>query len=166
MKQFKFTQEDLNANRDGYMSERQKLHWRQRRRLTTLAFRLGQILVVILLAGLVQLTVQKNGITWLAFIVGLMGLAVLWTTGDLLNPAMDYHDDLRKGHVYTICGIVERLTLKKAYRSRPSEVYKIRLENVEFRVNPDQWAVFTSRREYCVYYMPESKIVLSVEPLH
>jgi hypothetical protein len=77
MQSLRFTLEDLEANRNGYMSEQQKLFWRRRRKWTTRAFRLGQIVVIFILAGLVQFAVQRNGIIWLAFVVGLMGLAVL-----------------------------------------------------------------------------------------
>src|SRR5258706_1259289 len=104
MKRFKFTQEDLNANRDGYMSEQQRAHWRRNRRLDTIGFRFGQIVLILLLAGMVQLTVHTNGIIWLGFVGALMGLIVLWALGDLLNPASDYKNDLNKGNVSTICG--------------------------------------------------------------
>ena len=158
-----FTEADLTANRDGFMSDGQKLYWRQRRKWTTIAFRLGQIIIVMLLAGLVQLAVQRNGIIWLAFIVGLMGLAVLWTVGDLLNPATDYQDDLRKGHVYSVCGNMKRTDINSKY---PHDYFhKIEVETIWFRVNGFRWAIFQNGHSYCLYYMPDSKIILSAEPL-
>ncbi|MEO8606324.1 MAG: hypothetical protein ABI690_00455 [Chloroflexota bacterium] len=166
MQTLNFTEADLTANRDGYLSERQKAYWRQRRKLTTIAFRLGQIVVVLLLAGLVQLAAQKNGIIWLAFIVGLMGLAVLWALGDLLNPATDYQEDLRKGHVYSICGDMKRTSLSKGYARYPHDYYhKMQIETVEFSANGYRWSAFQNGKSYCIYYMPDSKIILSAEAI-
>jgi sorbitol-specific phosphotransferase system component IIBC len=161
MIRFKFTADDLTANRDGYMSKPQQSRRQRKRRLDTLGFRFGQLVLILLLAGMVHLTVRTNGIIWLAFVGALIGLFVLWALGSLLSPASDYKADHHKRDVVTICGNVLQIPVYTSNRSSN----RIQIEGIEFKISNDQSLAFEDNRPYCIYYMPDSNIVLSAEAI-
>lgn len=170
MRMFNFTQEDLDANHDNYLSKRQRTILRQRRVfygvtkwITTIG---GAIALILLLWNLSQ---QLKSITafyavvvvaWLAY----KAIPSTWTGYGLSR------EDLHKGDIVFVegeFGLDERQERHYWMRGQPTYyIYTMRIGRVDFPKYTDRNFLregFLKGQIYRVYYLPSSKTVISAE---
>ncbi len=155
---FAFSAEDLTTNRAGHLTRRQA-EWLRRReqRASTivLLFTLGMAIVPAL--SLIIFSVDGN--------MPMAGLSVFLLVGlPLLGYRVADHErrrwsrDREIGIAASIYGQVWPAESPIAGRHP-----RLRIENLEFEVSPEQLAAFESGAFYSLYYTPRTRVILSVE---
>jgi hypothetical protein len=156
-----FTADDLAANRDGKISDSQKVYLRSYRLLQARAYFVFGLFLLLIAAvpGLryFRSTVRDGydllgAVVFFAFALLLIGLGV--------NRWRRVQKDIQNGVVNNANGTA-RLHIKRAGRGHYE--YKLRVEGQEFDLSKDTIAAFTEGQSYRVYYTPLSKVVLSSE---
>lgn len=151
-----FTDKDLQANRDGYMSKRQR---------KVLLRRFWKYIRYILISSvgflvfcIVCIFVFDNGIVRAGvFIFGILpiliavGLGFVWANSQFRA----IQADLRKGNVETISG-----------QASKRSVYVMVIESIRFEMHEDIGVLFQDGAGYVVHYAPHSKRILSAEKLN
>ena len=151
------TGDDLTRNRDGRISQRQRdLNGAARLPRLAIVVLMGHALLITgLLGGIALLTGQAA--LWLVLgIVLLLTLVpfVLMKGEATLQPVL--RDDVQAGRVEAICGSLVR-------RPGNGRVYRIIVQGEGFEVSKTVWNVVSEQRDYCVYYLPKSRRVLTME---
>jgi hypothetical protein len=158
MSALRFDQEDLEANRDGYMTKK------QRRRLDNLQ---SQWMMWTVLAGGFGTIVS-------------LSLFIIWSVGNFLPLLMvggativlvvyfwsrhkQLRNDLYKGIVSYVEGDIH---LDAFYRYKGNPRYSIQVENLEFKISYAFFSVLIEGAPYCIYYIAASHMILSAELLH
>lgn len=155
-----FTDDDLRANREGHLSERQ--HYRLlslRRRsiqigvgtLVTLIFITTTVLYLGWLNSSTILNVLGTGLIVInAVMVGMFGRHWMRLTGDL-----------NKREVAIVEGAMERVVRPQ----RRVNSYLLRIGDAEFSVNKDTFRLFRHETPYRLYVAPYANILLAAEPI-
>ncbi|XWX03208.1 hypothetical protein VZO05_11920 [Aggregatilineales bacterium SYSU G02658] len=153
----KFTAADLEQNRQGRISAA------QRQPYTTPPVSRIAVYVILghgaLLLGLLGAiaVVANQPVMWLVLgIVAVMGLMPLFLTRSEFLSRPVVQDDVNRGKVAQVCGVVS-LTME-------GKRYDLRVGTYEFRgVSLKVWGAFKQNIAYCVYYLPRSGVILSAE---
>lgn len=187
MHAFDFTPEDLDANRDNYMSKRQRSRLYRRRILREyLAACLFVPLFLIVLGTSIWLEAlfasgnrPFSGMpldpSWW------MLLLLSWATAPIFVATVYFYgrrktkQDLYKGFIRSVCG---RLYVEDLNRSFHGDrqggsygvlklSYAFEINDVHFIASQHQWEMLLDKegRQLCVYYAPNSKIILSIEEM-
>jgi hypothetical protein len=167
-----FTDADLKANREGYMTfeQRQKLRTSQ----TTYSWFFGvggiifAIIGVMLVGSLFMPSVDKGtgGIAVISV------CAVVFTAGIILGMAwlglrifqlqsQLYQADLHKGEVQQVTGVVVR----QLQVGNKSVGYELLVGEERFRVSAYTYKQFTDGAAYTLYFTPNTKTLLAAELL-
>lgn len=155
--------EDLEANRAGKISERQKLRVRAQIRSVWLA--IGCLLGITTLPLVILALIFGNTVIQLVVII----LALVWASGfvrfgvGLRKQYAQVYADLDTGEAYYAEGF-----LKKEKRNQGRESY-LGLSELWFPVPHKLYDVITEGEYALVYYMPNSKQILALEyanPVH
>jgi hypothetical protein len=156
-----FTEEDLEANREGYMSKRQRSRLYAKRSSwgirTILAVGITLFLCVsaIIDGNRIGDTVSSRlAIIGLICIVG--GSAVVYTR---LKGA-NFTADLWKGEIHIIEG---RVVLDVSNQGNRGDFYTVRIDDTTFAINKPIFLAFKNDDPYRIYYAPRSKTILSAE---
>ncbi len=179
MQAFDFTEEDLDANRHGYMSKKQRVRLRKNSRwalkyLTRLALRLSiviiapTLLIKILLPAdnetLILVLVMSSCIA--GFILFIMVLVIVPGNGEMIDH------DLEKGDVTFVCGqaFLDVPDTEKGKNPRRLHLhfqffYSLEVNGVRFLLTERYWAALLNldRRPICVYYTLNARAILSIE---
>jgi hypothetical protein len=152
----KFTEEDLIANRDGYMTKAQRIRLRQRTMRNNIYPPLVAVGVLIV-GGIVAVSsgrpIDNRDTTFLLIalmIGGLVGYAYF-----------QWHRlrvDLLKGDVVMQEG---RIGLRVGTRGANS----LMIRKMTFPINAETLLAFHNDANYRIYFMPHSKRILSAEPI-
>lgn len=149
-----FTLTELDANREGYMSKRQRQRlsdvrgsWRN---FGTLIKVMSPSLIVIAVVDGIRIgdTVSSRG--------GIVSLIVIITLIVLIYVHFKWRGferDLLKGDVASVNGGVKRIE----NRQRNGMQYKIRIERTRFDVPWRVFEAFETGKRYSVYFAPHSK---------
>ena len=160
MKALQFRVTDLNANRSGQLSQR------QRQELLPPPMT-GIIQAVLLghmaLIGAVLVAIAVFTESWVMLAVaivvaGLLGAPFAMASGGEGMGSAVVQRDARTGRVKSICGLLLR---KREDGPRPGHL--IHLEGETFSVKASVYAAFQDDQHYCIYYLPESRRILSAE---
>lgn len=158
MNSFKFSEVDLEANREGKLSGRQKekLVGQQPSALVQ-AVMVGHFVIVIGLLGLIAFASQN---TWM-FVITLAVIAVLAAPFSMMagggRPAL--RDDVAKGQVMSACGDAV-LTSQAGIRGN---TYSLMIAQITFKIEERTYRQIENGRAYCAYYLPQSRTLLSIE---
>jgi hypothetical protein len=160
MKEFGFSQEDLDANKQGIVTEGQQGRLRQKRFLVIAGYTAG---VAAFLLGTIYLYfVQHNELYALgslvgAFAVGFQGYNSLkgQKAGMSVQRVEGPAKLEKKAESYYAGGDNDTRQTR--------EKYFLTVDRHKFEIKADQHAALTKGAEYIVYYAPEHKAVLSIE---
>jgi hypothetical protein len=164
MKAIGFTQDDLDANRGGYMSKKQRAALSHERQfwLNSVAIIIGGTAILytfILSKSIIEGSQFYNSLTTIAFL-SVISAGLLMYMGfqrSLVNA------DLRKGDVYVAEGLVSlHITEYKNKIITDYQVY-IREQERHFNVGKAVFDAFIDGDPYAIYYAPHSKTFLSAE---
>jgi len=151
-----FDQNDLAANRKGYLTQAQheRLSQGQASALTVSLF-MGAAVVISLFAG-----VLFGGLV-LAVCGSLSLLGGLLTLIEIYSGQHSYGQDLDSGQVESIQGRV--VVRQKEDLHGTGYYYDLSVGDIRFRLNEVQAQAFATGDTYILYYTPRSRVLLSAE---
>lgn len=160
MEGLEFSEEELTANRDGYLTKRQRILLDQERglwrRLNRLIWVLTPIIIaVIILDGYRIADTPSSRIGFVCFALILAGVSLTYTY--LRGKSFD--QDLWKGSVEGI----EGLARLESYRARDGMKYFVSFEKQRFKISRSAFEAFVSQQKYRIYYVPHSRKIVSAE---
>ncbi len=180
MQAFNFTSEDLEANRLGYLSKAQRVRLRKNSHegLRLFGFLLRRLSVAVIVPTLlIKIIFPADDKMLIAvlmmsgciagFILCLVGLAYVATRD---GETIDH--DLKKGDVKFVCGqafldVPDKVKGKspRTLHRRFEYFYTLEVNGVRFPLPERYWAPLLDldRRPVCVYYTPNSRVILSIE---
>jgi hypothetical protein len=160
----RFNDEDLQANRAGRLTIRQRNRvfvWRRALIIALLlitAF-IGIISAIVILAVLTGTAVSEVGILLaLGGEVITAGLAFL-----VWSLRQHYNTYLQAGRVQQVEGPVTMYQLRERHNNRARTAYYLRVDDQEFAIPQAALSVFTDGAPYSVYYVAEPLTLLSAE---
>ena len=158
----RFTEEDLEANRDGYLTKEQRSKLNRDRRswkiflvLALAAAPFGTIMAIVDGIRIHDTFSSRVGIIGLLWIVVFGAIVYLW----FKKKALDR--DLLKGDVVVVEGTVQ--TGRRFLRQRGSPPYFLNVEGISWNVDTYIVFGFANGDPYAIYYAPHSKTMLSAE---
>lgn len=155
-----FTADDLDANRDGQLSEEQRARLYGKRIYWLLAIA-GVVAFVFLINLPGVFIVFSSGdypppadmLIFIGFILGCIGILVLlYTRSDLRAITAD----LQEKTVESVQGLI-------ALETFGQDKMKVHIHDRAFTVNNKAGLAFKNGDPYCLYYAPHSKTLLSAE---
>lgn len=151
---FGFTADDLVANRAGRLTEQQKVILKDRRGSALISSLVICILVSIFLIFVVE---KRDVVTILAIFafVAFVGGLFIWL------ELQSWSDDSNSDQIEVICAPV-RLEVREGWRYRPTS-YGFTIGSETFSLTKDQLFALEHGRDYCIYYTPRTKTILSME---
>ncbi|MEP7286060.1 MAG: hypothetical protein ABI947_09865 [Chloroflexota bacterium] len=177
-----FNMQDLEANRKGFITHDQKTriythYWREALAfwIFFLKYVLSALLAVIIVATIVQFASTGTwSLSWNEGMNTIVSIVLFYTVicGIVLIILLTYrrlqiYRDLHQGIVLVIRGVVHVSGTrdKSTFQRRWSlgETYSIKIADLNFNVSINLQSAFHSSYPYTIYYLPQSKIILSVE---
>jgi hypothetical protein len=157
----KFSDTDLEANRSGYMSKEQRLRLRRQQQERFRDLRISALGVI---AGsafgiLVTALFRLNVCIIVAICLLDLGLGV-WAAA-LVQKWRRLDADLYKGDVSTASG---RVLLDVQPEGEVGVKCVLKIQGLRFEISKDAMLAFHNEDVYRVYYLPNTKTVLSAEP--
>ncbi len=156
-----FTEEELEANREGYMSKRQRSRLNAKhsswgiRTILAVGITLFLCASAIIDGNRIGDTVESR-VAIIGFICIVGGTAIIYTR---LKGA-NFTADLRKGDIHIIEG---RVVLDVSNQGNRGDFYTVRVEDTTFATNKPIFLAFKNGDPYRIYYAPHSKTILSAE---
>ena len=143
MKALRFRARDLEANRAGKLSERQR-----------------QELLPPPMAGVIQAVLTQSWVlvAIAVIVVGMLGAPFAMARGGEGMGAAVVQRDARAGRVLSVCGTAH---LKR--EDGPRVTYLLHIEGETFSISGLLHAALRDGQPYCLYYLPESRRILSME---
>ncbi|MCA9890926.1 MAG: hypothetical protein KC546_21260 [Anaerolineae bacterium] len=161
MQALRFDPRDLAANREGNLSQRQITRL-QPPRIQGLAFwvMIGHVAVIFAVLGMIAIISQQGGLLLVAVIAaGMTGMPMMMVRDQkFMRP--DLGKDVQKGVVKSVCGMTTRHTDPDKKRN-----YYITVDETTFEVTSKMYGGFFQEGNYCVYYLPRSRTIVSAERL-
>lgn len=161
MQALRFDQRDLAKNREGQLSQRQIARL-QPPRVQGLALwvLLGHVAVIVAILGAIAIISQHWGFLLVALIAtGMAGMPIMMVRDQrFMQPAINA--DVQNGVVKAICGPTTRHTQADKRRS-----YQITIDETTFEVSSKVYSGFFQESEYCIYYLPRSRVIVSAEQI-
>ena len=143
-----FTNEDLQANREGYMSKRQRQQFSKK--LPDVS---SGLLLVLGAATFVAIGMLYRDSSLIIPIAVTYGIAVVIVfvvlQADRFKP---YKADIHKGNVVSRCGIIECVQI---YRGK-SIAYQLIVEGEILDISNGVYKTLESGKHYCIYFTPIS----------
>lgn len=160
---FNFTEDDLEANRNGEITSSQtqelRAHLRDKRfeALLNFATCIGAILVMLIFRDSEKdgLFVSDGLFLLVSIIFGILGFSNV-------DQRQQYMADFAHPHAKSITGHAERKRPIFTNRRRGTPELLI-IQDIKFRTSPEQYATIIEGFRYIVYYLPASKFLLSIE---
>jgi hypothetical protein len=155
-----FTEEDLTANRQGYMTKKQRVKLRTMVRKRTIYQPLGvfwiylAVIFFLIFSGAADTNGRDmRGIVAVGFVVAsvAMGIYTYYAWRRL-------HADLHKGDVAMEAG---RIALEVGMRGKNS----LTVQYTTFSINAETLLAFRNDAHYRIYYAPHTKLILSAESM-
>ena len=165
-----FDGDDIRANRDGYMTKRQRRRLQRIAGVYSVALWTGVLVVLLMLAlGVFGLMVIRNIASHkeiLVLTIGVLGFSI-WLMAILSNfnqERRDLKNDLDKGGVEAVTGSVEHFRKNPTGKNKSTEHYII-IEDLTFEVSRTGYDAFLDNAFYALYYTPHGLRLLSAEPI-
>ena len=155
-----FDAEDISANRQGLMTERQRDVLSGKRWY----WRLWSVIILVAIPLLIGLTIADgtnrhdtpaSRIGMIALIFILAGILYAYTH----SKWKKVHTDILEQRVLSVAGTVKLKKHRENYGTR----YEVVVEKMKFPVMRRVAEAFQEEEKYCIYYVPHSKIALSAE---
>ena len=163
-----FTEADLQANRQGHLSQAQADRLKRMRRRHVLMAAVLFLALALAATALIFLGQQNRNVI-LSAAGGLLTVINAVLMGGMGRSYMRIDSDLRGGGVETLAGEVER-TLR---RGRQHDYYLLRIDGASLAVTQDIFLAFQHKAPYRIYRTRLSGALLSAErisavrqPLH
>jgi|GEM_PF-1681770 len=156
-----FTDADLKANAEGFLSlaQRNKLEERQKRSLRLLSGVAGVVLVMALLA----LVTGNAGM----IVFGVMALiSAVMLAVEYVVGYYTYTRDLNSDAIETIQGVVSYVWRGDAAMGIETKPSGIRIGDVQFLLMEDQARAFADGEIYVLHYAPATHTLLSAERVY
>lgn len=158
----RFTEEDLQANREGYLtkSQRSKLNrdrtsWKIFTALALGAIPFGTVMAILDGIRRHDTVASRIGIIGLICIVCSCIAVYVWLDIKRLDR------DLHKGDVQVVEGRVQ--VGERLFRRRGTPRYYVSLQGISWNVGYIVSSAFKNGDPYAIYYAPHSKTILSAE---
>lgn len=178
MNTFDFTDEDLEANQYGYLTDRQRQNLRQKffkdNRVQVIGWLLGGAVLFLLLfaySTTLAYTHPRNNLSLVLFCIG-TGLSALTLVAGfaIFNNWRKISNDIHQtqGDVRQVCGEIELKTItaknndRRTFQMTRRACFLI-VQGEKFRLTETQFRMFNRKQPYCIYYTPRTKYVLSVK---
>jgi hypothetical protein len=154
-----FTDEDLAANQDGYISDKQRLRLKRERRkwkffivVTLLAYPFGWMLIVF--PETYRPATAGIGVWFGASVT----IFICWLF------MRDFDQDLAEGKTQVIRGAIKlgQQLFTIGGQGQQSHYY-LRIENMNWTMRKSPFLAFADGDSYAIYYAPHSKTLLSAE---
>ncbi|MEO8609571.1 MAG: hypothetical protein ABI690_16890 [Chloroflexota bacterium] len=162
MNALRFTEEDLQANRDGYLMKQQRSKLNGIRTSWLLCFILTLIVVPFLVAWTVidgvrihDTAVSRLGIIGLIWIIASGTCVYCW----FKKRRLDH--DLHKGNVQVVKGTAQ--VKYGTMRQKGTSPYDLIIDGLTWNMGYFASSAFTNGDPYAIYYAPHSKQILSAE---
>lgn len=157
----KFNDNDLMANRDGYMTKEQRVRLRRIGLSRYLPSAFGSIVfgIAFFLCLLLLLTGLRDG--QLLFLLSIFGFMSVWLAGYAYVHWRKFKADLEKGNVAMAAGQI-RLNI---YGFGNRIGFSVGIEKQSFGVKRRILLAFKNGEPYQIYYAPHSRTLLSAEHL-
>ncbi len=150
-----FTEEDLEANRQGIITDAQKVHFRREYQKSAFAFLPALVILAFFTIGLLSsglLFIQPGSIV-LPFLFFIVYLAYLsWRRQQAV-------DAIRRGNLESVEGRIQLNTTA----SNSRQLFTISVQNQKFNIKKNVFLAFKNGDPYVIYYVPRSKSILSAE---
>jgi hypothetical protein len=163
---FRFDNEDLDANRNGYMTKRQRARLRKKgwEKIIPRGIIVGVFALVIgcSLTAIPNLEFSLSGYVVTVLCVMLAGMAI-----PLISLGRQWQRirfDLVKGDVSIRKGPV-LLDIIGGREYKGSVSYRLHQGDIWFDITKEQLLALKHDGRYQIYFAPNSKVILSVEPL-
>ncbi|MGJ3241050.1 MAG: hypothetical protein ACFE0Q_20235 [Anaerolineae bacterium] len=158
----KFTTDDLRANREGRLSDAQHdKHKPPEVSRLALYVVIGHAVVIVSILGAIALLTGSTAM-WIVvgamLVLGLLPFIIMNNEGNI-NPTL--RGDVKQGAVKQVCGMA---IVKKETNRHHISRYELYIDGMSFKLSATQAGGFISEQDYCVYYLPLSKTLLSAEP--
>jgi hypothetical protein len=155
-----FNEDDLEANRGGYMSKKQRAMMSHERaawlnRIAIMIVVIAGFFVFMIVSSRLQPGLKEMVLGGLILGGGIAALYMAYMRSRLNN-------DLHKGGVFVVDGTVSLYIAKTRDVITPYNYY-LSVENRHFTVERSVYDVFTDGDPYAIYYAPHSKTLLSAE---
>jgi Flp pilus assembly protein TadB len=153
-----FTAEDLQANRDGYMTKR------QRRRIHNLrkeSRRARKALWIVLIGLVVSAFWFSEGILTLPIVILIMILAIDVFISSLSISRMN--QDLYKGLIDDVEGKLRLIGREQGQGHKNN--YTIKIAQKKFSIPLDAYLRLRNGGIYCIYFAPNTHTLLSIEAI-
>jgi hypothetical protein len=161
MEALDFTDEDLAANREGYLTKRQLLRLSQRQNSWTMGVVLAAIGSVFLCAFAIMDGIRIGDTV--SSRVGIIGLIAILAGGFVLytwTKGARFAVDLRQGELEAVEG---RVALDVISQGSSGNAYTVQIEDRTFAINKPIFLAFKNGDPYRIYYAPHSRTILSAE---
>lgn len=155
-----FTEADLQANRQGHLSQSQSDRLKRMRRRHVLMAAVLFLGLALAATALIFLGQQNRNVI-LSAAGGLLTVINAVLMGGMGRSYMRIDSDLRGGGVETLAGEVER-TLR---RGRQHDHYLLRIDGASLAVTQDIFLAFQHKAPYRIYRTRLSGALLSAEPI-
>lgn len=152
---------DLEANRSGKLSERQREAYRPPEFNPLVLWVLGgHAAVILLLLGSIAVLTGSRAMWTVLVIVMMLALLpfVLLRNEGNIQPAL--RADVARGKVAKVCGYV----VPQERKSRGVSTFHLSVAGITLRLTRKQTEGFVSGQPYCLYYLPDSRTLLTAEP--
>jgi len=156
----RLTPDDLYANRQGQISATQ--HQRHAPQAVSTMVQLvliGHLAFIMAAFGLIAL-VSGQAIMWVLLLV-IGGIATVPFTALSSGGTPIMKQDIARGTVESTCGMV----VLDADTDRQPAVYRVSIGELTLTVDKRAYDAFRNGADYCLYYLPGSKTLLSAEAL-
>lgn len=159
-----FNEEDLQANRAGRLTVRQRNRVFRWRRVLIIALTLITAVIGLIAAVVILAVLLGTAVSELAILLALggevitAGLAYLvWTL------RQSYGTYLEPGYAQHIVGPVTVYQLRERQNNRARTAYYVRIGDLEFDIPQTALDAFTDGAVYNIYYVPRPLTLLSAE---
>lgn len=153
----KFTEADLEANRNGHISEAQRQPYAvpQVSRIAIYVI-LGHAVLLVGIFGAIALVVNEPALWGILLLVSGLALLPFFVSRNEFLRRPVVQDDVNRGKVASVCGVVQ-LPMENSR-------YHLHIEGKQFNnLTLKVWGAFRPNTSYCLYYLPQSGIILSAE---
>jgi hypothetical protein len=161
----KFNDDDLQANRAGRLTVRQRSRVYVQRRMLIIALTLITAFIGII-SAIVILAVLLGAVnSAIAILLALGGEVVTAGLAYLVwSLRQNFNTYLGEGYVERIEGPVTMYQLRERQDDKTKTVYALRIAHLEFEIPELALNAFTEGSHYIIYYAPDPLLLLSAEP--
>jgi len=155
MRAFCFSDYDLHFNQQGDLSETQFYRLQRHRNIVSYLFLASVFIPLIAWYSTTRAIPTIVQMSWLACVMILFVMPLMIVTVSMWRR---YELDIYDSRVRRVTGAIK---LNSSHHSGASMI----VADQVFRINRKQWLVLKNHKAYTIYFVPNTKIVLSIKPI-